>query len=174
MAHKGQSGLVQTVLLKTITALENVSSLVIFIMMIITFVDVIGRYFFTAPIFGASEMISALLAITIFAGLGVTNARDDHIVVELFDGPIRRIAPRTYNIIVQVFSVFAMSLVAYVLFENAWEHHHQNARTFVLEFPLFIITGLVALLAIISVLSMISGIIVHVRKTSEAEHEAFE
>lgn len=60
--------------------------------MLLTFADVIGRYLFSQPIFGASEVISALLAATIFAGLGITNARDEHIVVELIDHRFRGIS----------------------------------------------------------------------------------
>src|SRR5210317_780568 len=99
-------GMVRTILAKSIRALENFSSVMIFIMMILTFADVIGRYILAAPIFGASEMISALLALAIFSGLAVTNARDEHIVVELIDGPIRRLAPRFYDFVIHGFSIF--------------------------------------------------------------------
>ena len=49
--------------------LKWIVSLLLFLMMAITFVDVIGRYLFNAPIFGAAEMIQFLLAGTVFSGL---------------------------------------------------------------------------------------------------------
>lgn len=153
------SGMVRIMLAKAITVLENFSSIVIFVMMILTFVDVVGRYLFNSPIFGASEMISALLALTIFAGLGVTNARDEHIVVELFDGPFKRLfTPFIYEIIIQVFSIFAMMLIAFVLYEHAIEAYEINSLTVVLEMPTYYVTGFVAVLALISVVSQVTGI----------------
>lgn len=126
--------------------------------MMLTFADVIARYLLSAPIFGASEMISALLALAIFSGLGVTNARDEHIVVELFDGFVREKSPRFYDFMIHGFSIFVMALIAFVLCEHAIESYQQNARTYVLEMPLYYVTGFVAFLAFISVISQIAGI----------------
>ena len=101
----------------------------ILLMMMLTFADVIGRYLLAAPIFGASEMISALLALAIFSGLGVTNARDEHIVVELFNDQVRDLAPRADDMTVHGFSIAVMALIAFVLCEHAIESYQQNART---------------------------------------------
>lgn len=155
--HTGQSGL-RSALSKLEGFLEVLAGLVIAIMMVLTFIDVIGRYVFNEPIFGASELISALLALAIFAGLGVANARDDHIVVELFDHRIRRLFPRFYDIVIQLFSISVMALIAYVLLDMAFETWHQNARTYVIEMPLFWIAGSVAFLALVSVVSQVLGV----------------
>ena len=82
----------------------------IFIMMMLTFADVVGRYLFTAPIFGAAEMIQFLLAMTIFGGLCLVNARDEHITVELFEIQLDRwMSPVLRRIIIQLFSVGMMA-----------------------------------------------------------------
>lgn len=153
-----QTGWLRTKLSALIVALEWVSSATLFLMMMLTFADVIGRYLFARPILGSSEIIASLLALTIFAGLGITNARDEHIVVELFDQRIRRLMPRVYDVTIQAFSIAAMALVAYVLFEFALESYHTNARTFVLEIPTYYAAGAVSVLAIISLISQISGV----------------
>lgn len=154
-----QPGVVRKLLNRAIAALETFSSAAILIMMLLTFADVIGRYILNKPIFGASEMISALLALAIFSGLGVTNARDEHITVELFEAPIRRFfTPVVYEVIIQIFSIVAMSIIAIVLFEHALESYEINSLTVVLELPLYYITGSIALLALISVVSQVLGI----------------
>jgi TRAP-type C4-dicarboxylate transport system permease small subunit len=159
-------GAARRTLAKAVTTLENISSVVILVMMLLTFADVIGRYVFVKPIFGASEMISALLALAIFSGLGVTNARDEHIVVELFDHKFRRIfSPLIYEIIIQSFSVVVMAIIAFVLYENALEAFHINSRTVVLEMPTYYITGVVALLALISVVSQVTGVVLKIIDT---------
>ncbi|MEP3275547.1 MAG: TRAP transporter small permease [Stappiaceae bacterium] len=155
-AARPKAGAVLTAIIK---ALEIFSSAALLIMMLLTFVDVVGRYIFSAPIFGASEMISFLLALVIFSGLGIANARDRHIVVELFDANVRKHAPKTYDMIVNGFSICAMTLIAYVLFEIALETREQNARTFVLEWPLYYITGAISFLAIVSVISQVLGLL---------------
>lgn len=143
-----------------VRVLEVLSSIVLAAMMLLTFVDVIGRYILGAPVFGASEMISTMLAFTIFLGLGLANARDRHIVVELIDSKVRNLAPRAYDILIQGFSIFAMCLIVYVLIEQAREAAHVNSTTVVLELPLAWITGPVAGLAALSVVSQILGLIV--------------
>ena len=156
-------GMVRTSLDLAVRVLENISGAVILVMMLLTFADVIGRYIFHSPIFGGTEIISALLALAIFSGLGVINARDDHIVVELFDAPFRRLlTPIVYEISIQVFSVFCMGLIAVVLFEHAWESYTQNKLTVVLEMPLYYITATIAVFAVISVLSQIAGVILKI------------
>ncbi len=167
-------GAVRTILKKAITTLENISSVVIFIMMVLTFVDVIGRYAFHKPIFGGTEIISALLALAIFSGLGVINARDDHITVELFEEAFRwRLTPVVYEVLVQVFSVAAMSLIAVVLFEHAWESYENAKLTVVLEMPVYYVSGTVAVFAGISVLSQIAGVVLKVLDLSaKRKHEA--
>ena len=142
-----------------VTTLELVSSLVLVAMMVLTLVDVIGRYFFGEPIFGATEIISMMLAIVIFSGLGIANARDDHISVELIDQHIRRLSPRVYDAAIKLLSVIVMGIIAYVLFSQALENHHQNARTVVLEMPLSIVTMSIGLLSVISLVSLIIGML---------------
>lgn len=152
-----QSGL-HTALSRLVGFLEVFAGVVIAIMMVLTFIDVIGRYVFNEPIFGASELISALLALAIFAGLGVANARDDHIVVELMDHQVRRHFPFFYDVVIQLFSIGVMALIAFVLLEMAVETLHQNARTYVIEMPLFWIAGSVSALAAVSVISQVLGV----------------
>lgn len=146
------------VLPPVLAALEIASTMLLFVMMALTFVDVIGRYVFTAPIFGANEMIQFLLAMTIFAGLGLINARDDHIVVELFDDRFRRLGPRAYRIVIQTGSIVAMGLITFVLLESALDSMRVGSRTVVLEWPLAIVAGTIAALSVLSLVMQVLGL----------------
>lgn len=147
--------------------LEVLASIVLAAMMLLTFVDVVGRYIIGAPVFGASEMISTMLALLIFLGLGIANAHDKHIVVELIDGRFRALSPRVYDWLVQGFSIFAMSLIVLVLFDSAIEAAHSGSATIVLEWPMAWITGTVAALAALSVVSQVLGLITGAGKSAE-------
>ena len=70
----------------------------VFLMMAITFIDVAGRYIFSAPIPGGFELIEFLMPLSIFAGLPIITRRRTHIVVSILDrwfrggiGEVRRL-----------------------------------------------------------------------------------
>jgi len=54
-------------------------------LMLLTCVDVFGRYFLNKPVTGGFELTEVLLASLIFAGLPLVTLRGDHITVDLFD-----------------------------------------------------------------------------------------
>jgi TRAP-type C4-dicarboxylate transport system permease small subunit len=68
-----------------VPALGAIAAVVLFAMMILTCADVIGRYFFARPIFGAFELTETLLAALIFAGLPLVTLRNEHVTVDLLD-----------------------------------------------------------------------------------------
>ncbi len=148
----------QAVLPPLIKSAEVVTALLLFVMMMLTFIDVIGRYIFTAPIFGAAEMIQFLLAMTIFGGLCLVNARDEHITVELFEAPLDRIFPVARRIVVQVFSVVVMAIIAFQLYRFALDAQRIGSKTVVLEWPFaavaFTVAGLSAVSLIAQILSL--------------------
>jgi len=156
----------RAVLPRILSVLENISAILLFLMMALTFVDVIGRYFFTAPIFGAAEMIQFLLAMTIFGGLSLVNARDSHITVELFEPWLQRRIPRLQPLMVQAFSVLVMAIIAWQLTKFAIEAHQIGSFTVVLEWPLVVVAGTVAGLSVVSLIAQILGLII----TNNTDH----
>lgn len=148
----------QALLPPLIRTAEIVTALLMFVMMMLTFVDVIGRYVFTAPIFGAAEMIQFLLAMTIFGGLCLVNARDEHITVELFEPQLDRWIPTARRIIVQLFSVGMMAVIAYQLYEFALDAQRVGTRSVVLEWPFATVAFTVAGLSVVSLVMQILGL----------------
>jgi TRAP-type C4-dicarboxylate transport system permease small subunit len=149
----------QAVLPPLLRLAEDLTAGLLFIMMMLTFADVIGRYVFTAPIFGAAEMIQFLLAMTIFSGLCLVNARDEHITVELFDAQLNRfISPTLRRIIIQLFSVGIMAVIAFQLFRFALEAERVGTKTVVLEWPLAAVSFTVAGLSVVSLVMQILGL----------------
>jgi TRAP-type C4-dicarboxylate transport system permease small subunit len=145
---------------------EIVTALLLFTMMMLTFADVIGRYVFTAPIFGAAEMIQFLLAMTIFGGLCLANARDEHITVELFEARLDRLFPATRRIIVQAFSVGMMAVIAYQLYQFARDAQRVGSKTVVLEWSFATVAYTVAGLSVVSLVAQILGLML----SSSARH----
>jgi TRAP-type transport system small permease protein len=149
----------QAVLPPLMRIAEVATALLLFAMMMLTFADVVGRYVFSAPIFGAAEMVQFLLAMTIFAGLCLINARDEHITVELFEAQLDRIMPHTLRrIIIQVFSVGVMAIIAYQLYDYAVDAEKIGTRTIVLEWPLAVVAFTVAGLSVVSLIMQVLGL----------------
>ncbi len=151
--------LAQALLPPLLRIADIVAAALIFVMMVLTFADVVGRYVFTAPIFGAAEMIQFLLAMTIFSGLCLVNAHDEHITVELFDAQLDRvISPTLRRIIIQLFSVGMMAVIAYQLYEFARESERVGTKSVVLEWPFAIVAFTVAGLSAVSLVMQILGL----------------
>jgi len=149
----------RTVLPHLIRIAEIVTAALIFIMMMLTFADVVGRYVFTAPIFGAAEMIQFLLAMTIFSGLCLINSRDEHITVELFEVQLDHLmSPTVRRIIIQMFSVGVMAIIAFQLYQFAREAERIGTKTVVLEWPFAAVSFTVAALSVVSLVMQILGL----------------
>lgn len=118
-------------------------------MMILTFVDVVGRYAFNAPIFGASEMISYLLAIMLFAGLAFVSGERSHITVTLFEGWADRTFGRARHWLIRASCLAALGLLAVELFRHGLRMIQSRSATIVLDWSQWPLTmGMAAMAAI--------------------------
>lgn len=63
---------------------ERIGSFLIFIMMSLTFLQVIMRYIFNAPLFWSEEVTIVLSIWVVFLGAGIASKRRLHIAIELF------------------------------------------------------------------------------------------
>lgn len=149
--------------------MKFMSATLLLLMMVLTFADVMGRYVFSAPIFGAAEMIQFLLAMTIFAGLGLVNAYDEHIAVELLDGPLQTIMPKLRPFLIQLFSLIGMAIIAWQLAVFAEESVVNNRITVVLEWPLAYLAAIIAGLSALSLVAQILGLIDRPKPAAEAD-----
>jgi TRAP-type C4-dicarboxylate transport system permease small subunit len=65
--------------------LGGIAAVVLFALMLLTCVDVVGRYFLSRPVFGAFELTEMALAALIFAGLPLVTLRNEHVTVDVLD-----------------------------------------------------------------------------------------
>ena len=64
---------------------DGASSLVLFTLMAMTCVDVVGRYFFNAPLDGATELTQIMMGLIVFAILPTVCYHEEHVSVDLMD-----------------------------------------------------------------------------------------
>ena len=65
--------------------LNLIASVTLFSLMVVTCVDVIGRYVFNAPLSGSIELTEMGLGILVFSVFPVNAWRNEHIVVDMLD-----------------------------------------------------------------------------------------
>jgi TRAP-type C4-dicarboxylate transport system permease small subunit len=66
-------------------ALGFSASVILFVLMLVTFVDVVGRYVFNHPLRGAFEGTELMLLVLIFAGLPLVSHADEHVTMDFVD-----------------------------------------------------------------------------------------
>ena len=83
----------------------------LFIMMLLTAADVIGRYLFNKPVLGAFELTEFLVLILIFSFLAHAQAEKNHVSVDLLLGRL----PKTWRRAIEFFN-HAVCLALMALF----------------------------------------------------------
>jgi TRAP-type C4-dicarboxylate transport system permease small subunit len=61
------------------------ASVILFLMMLLTFVDVVARYLFNFPLRGGFEITELMLLVLIFAGLPLVSHADEHVTMDFID-----------------------------------------------------------------------------------------
>jgi TRAP-type C4-dicarboxylate transport system permease small subunit len=96
--------------------LELVIAVLLFAMAALTFVDVVGRDAFNAPIPGTFETVGLLLGIVAFAAFPFVTLGERHITVDLFDHFIRGRFRRVRDVVVRL----ATAAMAGFMAERLW------------------------------------------------------
>ncbi len=95
------------------------ASAVLLAMMLLTVVDVVGRYVFRRPVRGAFEVTELMLVVLIFAGLPLVSFADEHAVMDFIDRVLGPRAQRRLLRGVQALSAAFMFLLAWLVWRKA-------------------------------------------------------
>jgi TRAP-type C4-dicarboxylate transport system permease small subunit len=130
-------------------------------MMIITVVDVVARYFFSAPLPASFEGTEVLLATLIFAGLPLVTARGRHITIDFVDRFVPSRWRRFHRSAVELLGGFVLAIVAWVVWGTAGKIAAAGLHTDILAIPFaplaYFISVMVGLSAIVFLLSAFRG-----------------
>jgi TRAP-type C4-dicarboxylate transport system permease small subunit len=139
--------------------LEYSGALLLFAMMLLTFVDVIARYFFSRSITGGFEITEIMLATLIFCGLPLITLRDGHITVDLIEGWLPDGFRALRDRFVFLLAAVLMGYLGIQLWKKAGTFVEFNDQTAVLLIPLAPVCYAMAVLTLLSaVISLILAI----------------
>ncbi|MEO9713553.1 MAG: TRAP transporter small permease [Marinobacter alexandrii] len=110
---------------------ETIASVVLLFLMVLTCIDVVGRYIFASPVHGSTELTEIGLAVMVFAAMPVVTWRGCHIVVDLLDSIL---GPRTVKLFA-LLAAFVISLSLCAVGWRIWELAERSiSRNVVTEF----------------------------------------
>ena len=95
------------------------ASVILLLLMGLTFVDVVARYVFSRPLAGAFEMTELLLLVLIFAGLPLVTYSDEHAVMDFIDRPLGPRGTEALQRLVQALCAATMGLLAWLVWLKA-------------------------------------------------------
>jgi TRAP-type C4-dicarboxylate transport system permease small subunit len=117
-------------------ALGIVAALDLFAMMMVTFIDVIGRYLFSRPLPGAFELIQIMMAVLIFAGLPLVSAKEEHVTVDIIHAFLARGPRRLLDILVNAVGSVILGVITWRMWIKAGQIAAYNDDTPVLHIPM--------------------------------------
>jgi len=116
--------------------LSTVAAVVLGGVMMVSVVDVVGRYLFNRPLPGSSEITEILMAVLIYAGLPIVSQRQAHITVDLLDSITPKAIVPIRNIVVGLLSVLVLGVIAWRLWAYAGQIGESKDVTEYLKLPL--------------------------------------
>ena len=141
-------------------ALGLTSGTVLFLMMMITAVDVIGRYVFNKPLAGGFEITEMLLAALIYCGLPLVSQRREHIVIDTFDPLMSARVKRALDVLAEIVCSLTLGGIGYLIFRRAVRVAEYGDTTSVLKWPLAPVAYLMGTMIVIACLIHLSLIFV--------------
>ncbi len=153
-------------------AAVKLAAVLLFCLMLLTFVDVAGRNLFNKPLTGASELTEILLALVIFLMLPQVARRNEHIVIDLIDQVCSPAVRNALDALACVLASVMFGLIAWQSWILANKAIGYGDRTAALQIPVGpILFGLSIMAGIVSVASLIAIVPRNRKAVTSAEGE---
>jgi TRAP-type C4-dicarboxylate transport system permease small subunit len=157
------------VLNKLSDILKIIGAVALTVMMMLTVVDVIGR-FFKSPIFGSVELVGFLATIVVAAALPYTYKMDGHVGVEILVRLLPDKPQIWIDIVTRTLTLVLFILITWQMFLYADDIQHTGEVSMNLQFPIYYIVYLLSfalLIFTVMIVEMIFQDIQKLRKLSE-------
>jgi len=158
--------LISNVLDKFSGLLKGIGAAALTCMMLLTVVDVIGR-FFKHPIFGSVELVGFLATIVVAAALPYTYKVDGHVGVEILVRLLSKKAQLLIDIFTRTLSLGLFYLVAWQMFLYATDIHKTGEVSMNLEFPIYYIIYLLAFGLMVFTIIILEAIFKNIKQLRE-------
>lgn len=142
--------------------LGGIAAFLLFVLMILTFVDVAGRSVFNAPLPGGYEITELIMGVLIFAGLPVVSWREEHITIDLLDGVTPASLVSYRDIMVNVVSTVVVGFICWQTWMLAVQLWDDGELTEFLQVPVAPVMYMIGGLSGITTLALAANVVRHV------------
>lgn len=149
--------------------LKLIGAVALTVMMMLTVVDVIGR-FFKSPIFGSVELVGFLATIVVAAALPYTYKMDGHVGVEILVRLLPDKPQIWIDIVTRTLTLVLFILITWQMFLYAEDIQQTGEVSMNLLFPIYYIVYLLSfalLIFTVTIVEMLFQDILKLRKLSE-------
>jgi TRAP-type C4-dicarboxylate transport system permease small subunit len=133
--------------------LGSATALILACIMLLTCLDVAGRYLLTMPVPGALEVTELMMGALIFASLPLVTLRDEQVTIDLFTPLIPKAVKRPLQIVIQIVGSLCLGVIAWRLWIKAGQVMEYGDTTAVLRISIW------PLVYFMSVLSAVTALI---------------
>lgn len=132
------------------SGLANFACLVLVLVMITTFADVVGRYFFNSPVTFAVELIQLGMGLLVLFGLAITTLERGHIAVDILESVVPKFVGDLFALVAAICGVIFITLIAWRLLDRGINFLGDGLATDVLFLPVWPVVLLMAFAASIA------------------------
>jgi len=115
--------------------LGGLAATFLLVLMLLTLVDVVGRYGFNSPVNGSFEITELLLAAIIFSALPLVSAKDQNITVDLIDAFVPSFFAWVRDVAITLVTTIILAGISYKVWIKALESVRYGDRTAMLYLP---------------------------------------
>lgn len=145
---------------------------ILFVLMLVTFVDVVARYLFSLPLPGAFELTQILMAALIFSGLPLVCADDMNIRVDILHGSLSERSRRMLDVFNHLVSTAALAVLAWQLWVKAGATLAAGDLSMYLGLPMYPVAYLMFVLTSLAALFTALHLGASMRRARGAAHGA--
>ncbi len=135
--------------LKTIKLVNRAMSIfamgILCLMMMLTTLDVFGRYFFNKPVQGTFEMTEIMLSAIVFCSLAFCQFGNGHISVDILVNHFSTKTQRSIETLNYIITILVLVLIAIMSFQNGLMVKETGDVTMILGIPIYPFIFLVSL-----------------------------
>lgn len=141
---------------RTDRLLGAVAALALVGMVLLTCVDVIGRYVLNQPLTGAFELSEMAMGALVFASLPLVTLRRQQVTVDLLDWLVPRTWRTAQDTVANLVAALCVVAVAWRLWVKAQEMMHTGETSAVLKIPVYPLVYYMAVLSLLTALVILA------------------
>tara|TARA_B110000438_G_C15713147_1_gene606266 strand:+ start:60 stop:554 length:495 start_codon:yes stop_codon:yes gene_type:complete len=123
------------------------------ILVLITVIDVFGRYLLGSPLPGTTEITEIILGLLIYIGLPYICRNEEHVSVSLFSNYLNKSFLKVQKVLVNLTVFILLCIIAAQLYRHGIDLYSYNEITTYLEIPKAPIAFSMALLTMLAAVS---------------------